>query len=78
MNIALTKEHEDFISEKMRSGRYVDVSEVVCDALCELQVRDGLESAELEAALLEGVRSPHELYGASTLERVRQLAKSGP
>jgi len=32
------------------------------------------ESPELEAALLEGIRSPHRPYNAETLNRIRQAA----
>ena len=77
MEIALTKELETFIGEKVRSGRYVDASDVVRDALRELQEREAFDSPELEGALREGVRSPHEPYGADTLERVRAMAKAG-
>ena len=76
MEIALTKELETFIGERVRSGRYVDASEVVREALRALQLREEFESPELEAALLEGVRSPHRPYGADTLDRVRETAKS--
>ena len=76
MEIALTKELETFIGEKVRSGRYADASDVVRAALRELQQRVRFDSPELEAALLEGVRSPHEPYGSDTLERVRAMAKS--
>ena len=78
MEIALTKELETFIGEKVRSGRYVDASDVVRDALRALQLREEFESPELEAALLEGVRSLHEPYGPGTMERVREMAKSMP
>lgn len=76
MEIALPKELETFIGERLRSGRYVDASAVVCDALRALRQQEELESPELEAALLEGVRSPHEPYGSATLERVRAMARS--
>jgi len=76
MEIALSKDSETFIREKVRSGRYVDASEVVSDALRALQLREEWESPEVEAALIEGVRSAHGPYGADTLTRVRELAKS--
>ncbi|MSU50403.1 MAG: type II toxin-antitoxin system ParD family antitoxin [Opitutus sp.] len=76
MEIVLTKELETFIGEKVRSGRYVDASDVVRDALRALQLRDEFESPELESALLDGVRSAHAPYGSDTLVRVREMAKA--
>ena len=76
MKVTLTKELETLVKEKVRSGRYSDESDVVRDALRVLELRDDFESPALEAALLEGVRSPHRPYGKSTLERVRKAARS--
>ena len=61
-----------FIGEKVRSGRYVDASDVVRGALRALQLREEFESPALEAALLEGVRSLHEPFGPVKMERVRE------
>ena len=76
MEIALTKEMETFIAEKVRSGRYADPGDVLREALQALQQREEFESPELEAALLAGVRSPHRSYGPEVLEHVRQTAKT--
>jgi len=76
MQGTLTKEWERLVEEKVRSGRYADASDVMRDALRTLELRDDLESPALEAALLEGVRSPHCPYGKQTLERIRKVAKS--
>ena len=62
-------------SEKARSGRYADASDVMRDALRALEQREDLASPALEAALLEGVRSPHRPYGKVTLERIRKAAQ---
>lgn len=74
MKVTLTKELESLVKEKVRSGRYVDESDVVRDALRALEERGDYESPTLEAALLEGVRSPHRTYGSATLDRVRKAA----
>ncbi len=75
MNVTLTKELETLVKEKVRSGRYSDASDVVRDALRVLEQRDDFESPALEAALLEGVQSPHRAYGSATLDRVRSAAR---
>ena len=76
MQVILTKELEKLVEEKVRSGRYADASDVMRDALRTLEQRDDFESPALEAALLEGVRSPHRPYGKQTLEHIRKAAKS--
>ncbi len=74
MEVVLTKDLEAFVGEKVRSGRYVDASEVVREALRALELREDFESPALEAALLEGVRSGHRPYDAGVLEDVRRQA----
>ena len=76
MQVTLTKELEQLVEAKVRSGRYADASDVMRDALRELELRDEFEPPALEAAVLEGVRSPHRPYGKATLERVRKNARS--
>ena len=76
MQVTLTKELEQLVEAKVRSGRYADASDVMRDALRGLELRDEFESPALEAAVLEGVRSPHRPYGKATLERVRKNARS--
>ena len=75
MKITLTKELEEYVTAKVRSGRYADASEVMREALRTLEQREEIESPALEAALLEGVRSPHRPYTMSTLARVRNTAR---
>lgn len=72
MEIVLTKELEGYVKAKVRSGRYADESEVVRDQ----EQRDGWESRALEAALLEGVRSPNRPYTKATLDRIRKNART--
>ena len=76
MQVTLTKELEQLVEAKVRSGRYADASDVLRDALRVLEQRDDFESPALEAAVLEGVRSPHRPYGKDTLERVRKTARA--
>ncbi|MBI2949633.1 MAG: type II toxin-antitoxin system ParD family antitoxin [Verrucomicrobia bacterium] len=76
MEIVLTKELERYVKAKVRSGRYADESEVVREALRSLEQREDWESPALEAALLEGVRSPHRPYTKATLSRIRNNARS--
>jgi putative addiction module CopG family antidote len=75
MKVTLTVELETLVKKKVSSGLYVDESDVVRDALRALELRDDSESPALEAALLEGVRSPHRPYGKGTLDRIRKSAR---
>jgi putative addiction module CopG family antidote len=77
MKVTLTEQLKTFVREKVRSGRYADESDVVRDALRALELRDDFESPALEAAVLEGVRSPHRPYGKATLNRIRKAAHNG-
>jgi antitoxin ParD1/3/4 len=74
MEVTLTRDLEAFVEEKVRSGRYVDASDVMRDALRTLELRDEFESPALEAALLEGVRGPHRAYTKNTLDEIRRMA----
>jgi putative addiction module CopG family antidote len=75
MDIQLTPEMEAFIAEQVRSGKYLDASDVVRDALRTFNLMNGpYESPELEAMLLEAVEGPHEPYTRETLERIRREA----
>ena len=76
MEISLTAELEEFVRTKVRSGRYVDASEVVREALRNLERFEEYESPALEAALLEGVASPHQPYSNATLDRIRNNVRS--
>lgn len=58
MNIALTKELEQLIQDKVKSGRYLSASEVVGEALRLLDERDRIQEArlaELKAKIREGI-----------------------
>lgn len=76
MNIAVPPALGNLIQRLIRTGRYADEGEVVREALRVLEHQEFNESPALEAALLEGVRSPHVPYDASVLERIRENARS--
>ncbi|MEW6306896.1 MAG: type II toxin-antitoxin system ParD family antitoxin [Verrucomicrobiota bacterium] len=75
MKIALTKELEAYVNTKVKTGRYADASDVVRDALRALEQRDDFESPALEAAVLEGVHSPHRPLTEATFNRIRKAAR---
>ncbi len=78
MEVTLTNELEAFIREKVRSGRYVDASDVVRDALRALeQKEDEFESPELEAELLKSLEGTPVEYSTAMLDRIRQECKAG-
>ena len=76
MTIALPPALTQLVERLIHTGRYVDEAEVVREALRVLEHQEFDESPALEAALLEGVRSPHQPYDASVLERIRQTARA--
>ncbi len=47
MNVSLTPELEQFVYDKVKSGRYLSASEVVREALRLLEERDHLHQAKL-------------------------------
>jgi putative addiction module CopG family antidote len=75
VKITLPEGLEALVKERVQSGRYADESDVMRDALRALEWRDDCDSPAVEAALLEGVRSPHRPYGRSTLDRIRKAAR---
>jgi antitoxin ParD1/3/4 len=48
MNISLTNELEEFVREKVSSGRYLSASEVVREALRLLEQHDELRNVKLD------------------------------
>lgn len=60
MNIGLSKELEQLINDKVKSGRYLSASEVVGEALRLLDERDRVQEArraELKAKIREGIEA---------------------
>ena len=76
MTIALPPALSHLVERLVLTGRYADESDVVREALRVLEQQEFDESPALEAALLEGVRSPHQPYDASVLERIRKTARA--
>lgn len=75
MTIALPTALSQLVERLLHTGLYADEAEVVREALRILEQQEFDESPALEAALLEGVRSPHRPYDASVLDCIRQNAK---
>jgi antitoxin ParD1/3/4 len=49
MNVPLTPDLEQFVQEKVKSGRYLSASEVVREALQLLEERDRIQQIKLES-----------------------------
>ena len=75
MTIALPPALGQLVEPLLSTGRYADEGEVVREALRVLKHQEFDESPALEAALLEGVRSPHVPYDVTVLDRIRQNAR---
>jgi putative addiction module CopG family antidote len=76
MTVALPPALHQLVQRLVHTGRYSDESDVVREALRILERHEFDESPALEAAILEGVRSPHNPYDATMLDRIRQEARS--
>lgn len=73
MTIALPPALSELVERLVHTGRYADESDVVREALRVLEHQEFDESPALEAALLEGSRSPHHPYD---VERVYRMVMS--
>ena len=76
MTIALPPALTQLVERLIHTGRYTDEADVLREALRVLERQEFDESPALEAALLEGVRSPHSPYDAAVLDRIRQGARA--
>ncbi len=76
MNVVLPPELARYVTNQVQTGRYLDESDVVRDALRSLARLERDEDAVLEVALLEGVRASHEDYDEGVLDSVRQRGRS--
>jgi putative addiction module CopG family antidote len=74
MTVNLPPALSRFVDRLVATGRYSDEEEVVHEALRILERQEFEESPALEAALLEGVRSPHRAYGDHVLDDIRKAA----
>ena len=78
MNISLTPELEQFVAEKVRSGRYASASEVVRDALRLLDERDELHQQrinEVKKKIAHGIAQLDAGEGITMDELKKRLAK---
>ncbi len=76
MTVTLPPALNQLVDRLVHTGRYADVSDVLSEALRVLERQEFDESPALEAAILEGVASPHLPYDASVMDRVRHNARS--
>lgn len=76
MTISLPPALNQLVDRLVDSGRYTDEGEVVREALRVPERQEFDESPALEAAILEGVRSPHRSYDASVMDSIRRNARS--
>lgn len=74
MTITLPPALNQLVDRLVHTGRYTDEGDVVREALRALERQEFDESPALEAAILEGVASPHRPYDASVMDRVRARA----
>ncbi len=88
MNVSLTSELEEFVQEKVKSGKYLSASEVVREALRLLQEEDQIRQLRLEklrkeimmgieqadrGEVVDGKKVINELY--EKIERISQSEK---
>jgi putative addiction module CopG family antidote len=76
MTVTLPPALNQLVDRLVHTGRYADEGDVVRQALRVLERQEFDESPALEAAILEGVHSPHQRYDASVMDRIRQNARS--
>jgi putative addiction module CopG family antidote len=76
MIISLPPALNQLVGRLVDTGRYADESDVVREALRQLERQEFDESPALEAAILEGVTSPHQPYDASVMDRIRESARA--
>jgi len=76
MTVTLPPALNQLVDRLVHTGRYSDEGDVVREALRVLERQEFDESPALEAAILEGVASPHQPYDAAILDRIRNNAHS--
>jgi antitoxin ParD1/3/4 len=78
MKITLTKDLENFVNTKVRSGGYTDASEVVREALRTFRSKDDpaeMDSQELAELLLPAVRGKHSPLTPQHFQQLRRRAR---
>ncbi len=76
MTVTLPPALKQLVDRLVQTGRYADEGDVVREALRVLERQEFDESPALEAAILEGVVSPHLPYDVTVLDRIRRNARS--
>jgi putative addiction module CopG family antidote len=76
MTVTLPPALTQLVDRLVHTGRYADEGDVVREALRILERQEYDESPALEAAILEGVVSPHQPYDTAVLDRIRRNARS--
>ena len=79
MNVSLTKELEELVNDKVKSGRYLSASEVVREALRLLEERDRMKEmrlVELRKEIQKGLQSGDSVDGEVVLQRLREKNRS--
>lgn len=84
MNVSLTPELEEFVNQKVQSGRYSTASEVIREGLRLLEHREKVSSqpsfsteSDLKALLLAGIQSMENgntVDGNAAVERLKKKA----
>jgi antitoxin ParD1/3/4 len=81
VQVTLTKDLQDFVAEKVRSGGYESPGEVVREALRDLREKEDsseLDSQELADLLLPAVRGSHRPLTAKHFDQLRSRARRKP
>lgn len=79
MNVSLTKELEELVSDKVKSGRYLSASEVVREALRLLEERDRLRELRLEELrkdIRKGLSSGDPVDGDTVFNNLRRKTRA--
>ena len=72
-NVSLGKYFDDFVEEKVRSGRYATASEVIRDGLRQLEKQDRREIERLEilrAEVRKGLDDPDRIDGEAAFQQL--------
>jgi putative addiction module CopG family antidote len=75
MDITLTKDLEEFVTEKIRGGGYANASELMREALRELRAKEDpaeIDSQELAELLLPAIRGEHRSLTPNHFDQLRQ------
>jgi antitoxin ParD1/3/4 len=68
MNVSLTKELEQLVDDKVKTGRYLSASEVVREALRLLEERDRIKEIRLQELRSEVNKGLDQLNGGESID----------